>query len=572
MFISTPVELETDVLNHFQELLSQLTTSADEVLHTQELLVETETNTKNPQAELLKLLLNSAELDPQSDEAEQEDPDAAQNYSAIPAAVPMVIPNTVTQKTDNIESSSSSIQPVDLNTSSYNLAAEEVQVSIVNQVPQRNYPEWSSQVNAAEKIVESAAENQEHAEVASFPQVEVGSAEFDFKNQSIDLEGFELVLEEEPVPMEWVEDNSVTHQFKLPQRLNTDVSEDVTLVPDQSSESVSLTSADLLLEPRLGKSDAIEITREISEQPVEMLILEQPDEASNNLELSETVWIDQAEDNIDSEMSPVVVEAAVNPVEVETVDRATNADNLEIDNPGSDAVKGFIPILESIPGQAELQLELPEQSSQEEPRLASAEQVSSSEAAAKIAEEIEPEQIHPAEQEPVFEPGTSDAFNLDLFPPAALESLNSVQGSDSAAVRTSQMVEPIITQIVEEISLRANAVEQEVQIRLKPEHLGALNIKLSLDQGVVRAEFMAENPLVGDLIQAALPQLRISLQQLGMNLGEVSVGLGFQDNSQQFSDNRQQQSPRRSRFYPEVNGSFESDFSSDSILQINLRV
>jgi len=107
---------------------------------------------------------------------------------------------------------------------------------------------------------------------------------------------------------------------------------------------------------------------------------------------------------------------------------------------------------------------------------------------------------------------------------------------------------------------------------LKPEHLGALNIKLSLDQGVVRAEFMAENPLVGDLIQAALPQLRISLQQLGMNLGEVSVGLGFQDNSQQFSDNRQQQSPRRSRFYPEVNGSFESDFSSDSILQINLRV
>lgn len=65
MFISTPVELETDVLNHFQELLSQLTTSADEVLHTQELLVETETNTKNPQAELLKLLLNSAKLDPQ---------------------------------------------------------------------------------------------------------------------------------------------------------------------------------------------------------------------------------------------------------------------------------------------------------------------------------------------------------------------------------------------------------------------------------------------------------------------------------------------------------------------------
>ena len=245
---------------------------------------------------------------------------------------------------------------------------------------------------------------------------------------------------------------------------------------------------------------------------------------------------------------------------------------MEIDNPGSDAVKGFIPILESTPGQAELQLELPEQSSQEEPQLASAEQVSSSEAAAKIAEEIEPEQIHPVEQEPVFEPGTSDAFNLDLFPPAALESLNSVQGSDSAAVRTSQMVEPIITQIVEEISLKANAVEQEVQIRLKPEHLGALNIKLSLDQGVVRAEFMAENPLVGDLIQAALPQLRISLQQLGMNLGEVSVGLGFQDNSQQFSDNRQQQSPRRSRFYPEVNGSFESDFSSDSILQINLRV
>ena len=309
MFISTPVELETDVLNHFQELLSQLTTSADEVLHTQELLVETETNTKNPQAELLKLLLNSAKLDPQSDETEQEDPDAAQNYSAIPAAVPMVIPNTVTQKTDNIESSSS-IQPVDLNTSSYNLAAEEVQVSIVNQVPQRNYPEWSSQVNAAEKIVESAAENQEHAEVASFPQVEVGSAEFDFKNQSIDLEGFELVLEEEPVPMEWVENNSITHQFRLPQRLNTDVSEDVTLVPDQSSESVSLTSADLLLEPRLGKSDAIEITREISEQPVQMLTLELPDEASKNLELSEPVWIDQAEDKIDSEMSPVSAEAA----------------------------------------------------------------------------------------------------------------------------------------------------------------------------------------------------------------------------------------------------------------------
>lgn len=183
--------------------------------------------------------------------------------------------------------------------------------------------------------------------------------------------------------------------------------------------------------------------------------------------------------------------------------------------------------------------------------------------AARQPQPAEPMTYEPKAAEPVeisFNPAVNDAVVSDA------------QSVDNTGAEMIQNAEPIISQIVERLSFRVNNGGHEVQIQLKPDYLGSLNIKLTLESGVVTAEFTAENPMVSELIQAALPQLRLSLQQLGMNLGEVNVGFNFNDNSRQFSDGRQQHSQsRRSRYYSELNLGFEPEADHDSLLQINLR-
>lgn len=104
--------------------------------------------------------------------------------------------------------------------------------------------------------------------------------------------------------------------------------------------------------------------------------------------------------------------------------------------------------------------------------------------------------------------------------------------------------EGIMKQIAEQVVERAHlAVGKEatiLKIHLKPEFLGKLDLVISLEKGVLQARFLAENPVVANLIETRLPELRQSLEQHGISWQQVSVAVDSQTNFQEFSQTHQE--------------------------------
>ncbi len=64
------------------------------------------------------------------------------------------------------------------------------------------------------------------------------------------------------------------------------------------------------------------------------------------------------------------------------------------------------------------------------------------------------------------------------------------------------------------------------EIRLNPEHVGPIEVRVQLDGEQVRAEFHSANIEVRQAIEASLPRLRELLGQHGLQLGQADVGQG----------------------------------------------
>lgn len=63
----------------------------------------------------------------------------------------------------------------------------------------------------------------------------------------------------------------------------------------------------------------------------------------------------------------------------------------------------------------------------------------------------------------------------------------------------------------------------EARILLQPEHLGQIDIKISIQNGIVTAQFMAENPLAKDMIENQINQLRLALHAQGLQVEKIEV-------------------------------------------------
>jgi len=64
------------------------------------------------------------------------------------------------------------------------------------------------------------------------------------------------------------------------------------------------------------------------------------------------------------------------------------------------------------------------------------------------------------------------------------------------------------------------------QIRLNPEHVGPIDVRVQLDGNRVSAEFTSAHAEVRQAIEASLPRLREMLVQHGLQLGQADVGHG----------------------------------------------
>jgi len=94
----------------------------------------------------------------------------------------------------------------------------------------------------------------------------------------------------------------------------------------------------------------------------------------------------------------------------------------------------------------------------------------------------------------------------------------------------------ITGQIVDQARLVSGLKNTEMIIKLKPEHLGELTFKVTVENGIVSASFHSNNSEVRNMIESSLYQLKQELSNQGLKIDNVGVyaGLGeFFSNDQQ---------------------------------------
>jgi len=75
--------------------------------------------------------------------------------------------------------------------------------------------------------------------------------------------------------------------------------------------------------------------------------------------------------------------------------------------------------------------------------------------------------------------------------------------------------------------------EQRARLRLNPANLGALDVRITTEEGEARVQFSSQHTVVREAVEAALPRLREMFQGSGIDLVEVDVSRqGFADQRQ----------------------------------------
>lgn len=108
-------------------------------------------------------------------------------------------------------------------------------------------------------------------------------------------------------------------------------------------------------------------------------------------------------------------------------------------------------------------------------------------------------------------------------------------------------------QIVRQARLIRTAENTEMVIKLNPEHLGELTLRISVSQnGAVNASFHSDNAQVRTIIENSIVQLKQELNNQGIKVENVEVYAGLSDGSlmngqggQAWQQNRQSNSGNR---------------------------
>lgn len=136
----------------------------------------------------------------------------------------------------------------------------------------------------------------------------------------------------------------------------------------------------------------------------------------------------------------------------------------------------------------------------------------------EAAKPRENRELHPAAQ---ANPAVSFRTALDEAAPA-----------QPAAPTMPQKDYEVARQIVEQARLLRLPEQTEMVIRLKPEHLGELTLKVSVAaSGAVNAAFHTDNAAVRAIIETSMIQLKHELQAQGLKVDNVGVYAGLNDSS-----------------------------------------
>jgi flagellar hook-length control protein FliK len=86
----------------------------------------------------------------------------------------------------------------------------------------------------------------------------------------------------------------------------------------------------------------------------------------------------------------------------------------------------------------------------------------------------------------------------------------------------------ILNQVIKKADVIVQGSHQEMIMKLEPESLGKLNLKLVVENGLVTAKFVAESQQVKEVLESSFNQLKDALQEKGIAVQSFSVSVGQQ--------------------------------------------
>jgi flagellar hook-length control protein FliK len=105
----------------------------------------------------------------------------------------------------------------------------------------------------------------------------------------------------------------------------------------------------------------------------------------------------------------------------------------------------------------------------------------------------------------------------------------------------------VIDQIVTKAVVKLTPDKTSMQLQLNPGHLGKVSVSVTSEQGLVKSQFVAENQVVKEMLEANMIQLKEQLEEQGIKVDKIEVTVG--DTNQYFNqkDQQEQQSKHASR-------------------------
>jgi len=153
-----------------------------------------------------------------------------------------------------------------------------------------------------------------------------------------------------------------------------------------------------------------------------------------------------------------------------------------------------------------------------------------------------------AEQKPETAQATEDAHIAAVDAAKSGGDTARVVKTESAAAQArAANPQEVVKQVTEFIKADVKGNVSEVKLTLKPETLGELSLKVSIENGIVTAQFAAENARVKGILEASMNELRDALTQSGVNVGAIDVSVTGNNESETMRayEREKQKSARR---------------------------
>ncbi|MBY0262137.1 MAG: flagellar hook-length control protein FliK, partial [Phycisphaerales bacterium] len=113
---------------------------------------------------------------------------------------------------------------------------------------------------------------------------------------------------------------------------------------------------------------------------------------------------------------------------------------------------------------------------------------------------------------------------------ASLRGLDALLGRPASKARATQAADPsanraLAAQLERGVSAALNSRDGVVTLRLSPEQLGPLKVRVSVDKGAVKAAFEASSPQAKQAVEQSIPTLKEALAAKGLTIERIEVTL-----------------------------------------------